>query len=1199
MINQIIVKGSNDTAVNGMYKLHKLDNVDDNTLSYYKDEKHQIYRSNNTWKIGNHGKKIVYIPLQICIGEDMNVNEIDVSNIKKDIKHENFIYILKPVINENSTTYNFIIDNKKKTVTNKFLTNENIYTGIEGIISMFVPHCILTGKTISSEIPVDKLFIENIQNIVPIFRKWHNNNDLKLNINVPIKSNNIESIEKKTISTFTMGVDSFYTLYSNIDKIDAILFTIGFDIQLHQKDLLDETIENLKKVAEIYNKKLILCETDSKNKLPVNTGKGFKWGEYFHGPALFNIIYNLSDYNELLIPSTHEFEDDFIWGTHNKLDKNYSSSLLNILHNGDLTRVEKIKFILDYDSKCLNFLRVCWKNIDGKYNCTACEKCLRTLYPIELCGYKKQAITFDINANGKDFWKFESRNENDRAFQIEIENLEKMEKLFTYNIRGGSKTLNGPTYHLVLKDYFKTTSKWVEGNDIVSYSNFENKSTIKNIIPELSFLDNKKDMHIFFKKNNISYYPKSFLDNEIDKLEENESYIVKPAGFTNNAFTSDTAQYNSGNGIEIFKNSHDTKEFVNNNPLKAGYVIQENITGLDLINEQKYDIRCYLLAVCIDHNISYYYHSGYGRFIKNKYDKNSIDMSNVLTNTHFQQNLDGFTENKHIQIVRDFDTDNIREEKIISCFTELSNVLPNKSEVDKGIFLLGVDFLFDEQLNPYIIEFNYNPGACVNPNHKEYTVLHNNLIHDLVNYFFEPMLCNKTIRNTGNFIKTNDKHCKSQKLSPNTYIKKKDECINLGEICNPNDLLNNIENIDFVEKKINGKQTEELKLSKKWTAIPLINSTGKIGVEGARDIGYKSSIVETEHLLKLPLIYSTIKNIEQKFETICIGARILKLDKNGYIGEHSDGNDFNESRFRCHIPLTKCYPDCWMNINKESYYMEPGNFYSTNVSHIHSVTNNSEVDRINIVIDLLPSEKLIKSIHYGKGSKIIPYYFKKNNNKNLIISFSGMGPGTPIKNYDGTTSWEPAHFILNKTLEKYTNYDKLFIRDLHKTWYSTGVGDITNNVEENVSLLKDLIKNYDKIITIGQGSGGYASILYGNLLNVDKVIAFSPQIFIDKKTKILQKDTRWMEKNPFYKNIDQDSKYLNLNNINIVSNNIIHVGYNDLDKGDLDAVNYLNNSKNVEIVKYILPESISNTHYLSRYLVEKGLLNNILDEHMI
>ena len=128
-------------------------------------------------------------------------------------------------------------------------------------------------------------------------------------------------------------------------------------------------------------------------------------GWYFHGPALFNILYSLNQNYEVIIPSTHnETAHNFIWGTHPKLDKNYSSFKLLIKHDNDLSRVEKIKFIIDYDLKCLDFLRVCWKNIDGKYNCTKCEKCFRTLYPIELYGYKDRAVTFNRKVNGKDFW---------------------------------------------------------------------------------------------------------------------------------------------------------------------------------------------------------------------------------------------------------------------------------------------------------------------------------------------------------------------------------------------------------------------------------------------------------------------------------------------------------------------------------------------------------------------------------------------------------------------------------------------------------------------------------------------------------------------------------------------------------------------------------------------------------------------------
>jgi hypothetical protein len=332
------------------------------------------------------------------------------------------IRILKPNVENNCITYNYQYNNKNYSFTNKFLSNEIINTGIEGIISIFVPHCILTGVNIVSEIAVDKTFINNLQNLVPIFRKWHNNNNLKLNINVPIKDNSQIINNKKTISTFTMGVDSFYTLYSNINNLDAILFIIGFDIKLHQKNLLDETIKNLKSVAKKYNKKLILCETDLKNK--INHGKGFGWGHYWFGPALFNIIYSLNDFQELLVPSSHLFNDNYIWGSQYILDKHYSSSFLNIIHDGNLTRIQKIKFILDYDLDCLNYLRVCWENIDGKYNCTKCEKCFRTLYPIELYGFKDKAITFNQNVDGKKYWNFKPQHDSDLSFQKEIKHLE-------------------------------------------------------------------------------------------------------------------------------------------------------------------------------------------------------------------------------------------------------------------------------------------------------------------------------------------------------------------------------------------------------------------------------------------------------------------------------------------------------------------------------------------------------------------------------------------------------------------------------------------------------------------------------------------------------------------------------------------------------------------------------------------------------
>ena len=62
--------------------------------------------------------------------------------------------------------------------------------------------------------------------------------------------------------------------------------------------------------------------------------------------------------------------------------------------------------------------------------------------------------------------------------------------------------------------------------------------------------------------------------------------------------------------------------------------------------------------------------------------------------------------------------------------------------------LLGLDFMFDKNLNPYLIEFNYNPGFTVSKT-KCYTEFHNKCGEDLIKYIFEPILDNKKISNTG------------------------------------------------------------------------------------------------------------------------------------------------------------------------------------------------------------------------------------------------------------------------------------------------------------------------------------------------------------------------------------------------------------------------------------------------------------------
>jgi hypothetical protein len=76
-----------------------------------------------------------------------------------------------------------------------------------------------------------------------------------------------------------------------------------------------------------------------------------------------------------------------------------SSDTLEIIHHGaTLQRVEKVKALIDWDF-AQRILRVCpYTAFDGSekkwYNCSHCEKCVRTMIPIYALGRMTQFRTF-------------------------------------------------------------------------------------------------------------------------------------------------------------------------------------------------------------------------------------------------------------------------------------------------------------------------------------------------------------------------------------------------------------------------------------------------------------------------------------------------------------------------------------------------------------------------------------------------------------------------------------------------------------------------------------------------------------------------------------------------------------------------------------------------------------------------------------
>ena len=229
--------------------------------------------------------------------------------------------------------------------------------------------------------------------------------------------------------------------------------------------------------------------------------------------------------------------------------------------------------------------------------------------------------------------------------------------------------------------------------------------------------------------------------------------------------------------------------------------------------------------------------------------------------------------------------------------------------------------------------------------------------------------------------------------------------------------------------------------------------------------------------------------------------------------------------------------------------------------------------------------------HKDKWSDTDDYYYESNNSDTLIVTFAGMGWKNSIPT-----------FIFNNFLKSYNSVDKLFLRDIKMRYYLTGLKNNTDNFEKTVEFIKNMTVNrgYKKIIGIGCSAGGYAAILYGNLLNFSKIIAFSPQTVLNNKKESLIGDIynapntcRWLEN--LYKEDNNYQKALDLLNYSPFNSKIdIHYsvrGNNGIDK---NHAMYLNGDSNCAIY-----EHPGNDHMIALTLRNNGKLKDIINEAII
>jgi hypothetical protein len=202
-------------------------------------------------------------------------------------------------------------------------------------------------------------------------------------------------------SFFSGGIDSLAALRANrLDfplehpgSIKDGLLISGIE-KGEEPEYFKQAVCSLSEIAQDANISLIPVYTNIRQ-LDMNSAF---WGEEFQGAALAAVAHAFSQrLTTVTIPSSFDVYHLYPHGSHPLLDPNYSSSDLQIRHDGILlSRFTKTKLVADWDVGLQN-IRVCnAKGLikPGALNCGQCEKCLRTMTALLALGMLDKTRAF-------------------------------------------------------------------------------------------------------------------------------------------------------------------------------------------------------------------------------------------------------------------------------------------------------------------------------------------------------------------------------------------------------------------------------------------------------------------------------------------------------------------------------------------------------------------------------------------------------------------------------------------------------------------------------------------------------------------------------------------------------------------------------------------------------------------------------------
>lgn len=260
----------------------------------------------------------------------------------------------------------------------------------EGFASALLVAASCRGTPLVIDAPLDAVWFDNAKAVLRQLKAWWGFAE------IPIKARELLPPARGPLGAsaqcFTGGVDSFYELFHAPRPPSALVYIYGYDGPRDNEAKFRHITGTLEEVAAAHSARPIVVTSNLRE---LACFEGISWPQA-HGGALAAVAHLLSgDIGHFRIPSSYPHHDPKPWGSHWDLDPLWSSSILEVAH-GDATlrRNGKVRAIAD-DDLARRHVRVCNELNGPPGNCSACEKCLRTMIAFEICGKLDAATAFD------------------------------------------------------------------------------------------------------------------------------------------------------------------------------------------------------------------------------------------------------------------------------------------------------------------------------------------------------------------------------------------------------------------------------------------------------------------------------------------------------------------------------------------------------------------------------------------------------------------------------------------------------------------------------------------------------------------------------------------------------------------------------------------------------------------------------------